>query len=52
MTFLSWMSSLYTVVLFVALFVEFATDGRVRLNHTLTNGLYLALLSAYVGTME
>lgn len=52
MTFLFWISAVYTVALFGVQAAEFATAGHFSINVTTANAFYLALLSAYVGGKE
>jgi hypothetical protein len=52
MTFLFWLSALYTVALFGAQAAELLTAGHFTLNISTANAFYLALLSAYVGSKE
>ncbi len=52
MTFLFWLSALYTLALFGVQVAEFATAAHVQINVSTANAFYLALLSAYVGGKE
>jgi hypothetical protein len=52
MTFLFWLSALFTLAIFSSMVAEFLTHGRIHLDSTLTNAFYLAMLSAYVGPKE
>ncbi len=52
MTFLFWLSALYTLALFGVQVAEFATAGNFQINVSTANAFYLALLSAYVGGKE
>jgi hypothetical protein len=52
MVFLSWLTGIYTFVLFGVQVAEFWTAGRFHVHTSLPNGLYLMFLSAYVGSKE
>ncbi len=52
MTFLFWLSAIYTMALFAVQVAEFITGGHVQINVSTANAFYLALLSAYVGGKE